>query len=273
MNIRYATTDDLDIITELEAKALPILTPYVKVAKDYYFKKAKGEILLVEKEGVPVAMGRYTLMPDNTIWIETIRVDPEHQREGIGTLIYSEIEKIARKLKVSKMAMYTEDFNVGSMALVNQMEFTKVGIYGCLKLEMSDDTYNSKNFVPVKDIKEIQHIIDESNWDDKISLNRTFYDLNSDILKEFIDRGDIYSDGKSVVLEGNRTREDGEQSMGMYLGSVQDCIDAGVSIAHNKGMDSILAIYPKSRTDILEALEERDFEDTYDLHVFEKYID
>lgn len=272
MKIRFATTDDLDVITRLEERALPILTPYVAVAQDYYFERAKGEILLVEKEDTPVAMGRFTVMPDETIWIETIRVDPDHQRQGIGKLIYTEIEKIAKEMNIPKMAMYTEAFNEGSMALVQQMEFDPYGVYSCYRYDL-DGEYPDTDFRPVVSIDEIHPILESHNWEGKISLNRTFYDMNKEILEEFIRRGDLYTDGNSLLLEGNRTRENGEQSMGLYLGDIPKCIDAGISLTHKKGLDTILAIFPKEREDILEILKDKGFEDTYDLHVFEKHLD
>ena len=83
ITIRQARPEDRDRVIWVESKSTPGLR-YVAQVWDLFLNDAAGDWSVVELDGEVVACGKYTVLPDASAWLETLRVIPERQRLGIG---------------------------------------------------------------------------------------------------------------------------------------------------------------------------------------------
>ena len=118
MTTRKATMADLEAKLQIEESAIPGYG-YLYENRHFYFDgvENQGEMILAELDGVPVGMGQYSVLPDGSGWLETLRVTPEYQRKGVGREIYKKYVELAQKYNCPSMAMFTGVNNVASSAL------------------------------------------------------------------------------------------------------------------------------------------------------------
>ncbi len=79
-----------------------------------------GEFSVEELDGELVACGKYTILPDDTVWLETLRVIPERQGLGLGKRLYEHWLELANAQGVKAMRMYTGVTNVVSSGLAER---------------------------------------------------------------------------------------------------------------------------------------------------------
>ena len=53
-----------------------------------YYRSTAGELTVACVDGVPVGMGKLTVLFDGSAWLELLRVHPDFQRKGVGRAIY-----------------------------------------------------------------------------------------------------------------------------------------------------------------------------------------
>ncbi|NGM69032.1 GNAT family N-acetyltransferase [Natronolimnobius sp. AArcel1] len=115
------------------------------------FLERNGEFLVGEVDGQIVAMGGYQLLesdhyitnflselPETTIVLTRMRVDPAHQRQGYGSRIYTALEKRARECGYTTIVLDTMASQAAARGLYETNGFEKV----CREqLEVSDDSF------------------------------------------------------------------------------------------------------------------------------------
>ena len=84
--VKYATYQDLPQAISVEKETLGNYT-YLEDAW-HYFSTQKGELICVYDNTKMVGIGRFTVLPDGSGWLETLRVIPAYQRKGVGKEIY-----------------------------------------------------------------------------------------------------------------------------------------------------------------------------------------
>ena len=57
---------------------------YLRDNSDYFLNQTKGELTLVLSGDEPVGIGKLSLLPDGSGWLETLRVRPDWQGQGVG---------------------------------------------------------------------------------------------------------------------------------------------------------------------------------------------
>jgi ribosomal protein S18 acetylase RimI-like enzyme len=112
VNIRLMDVDDLDAVIEVDAKVLESARPeYYSLKFDKLFH-SKGYLptsLVAEEEGKVVGfvmgelfMGEYGIFQE-TATLDTIGIDPDYQRKGIGNLLITEFIDHLKSLGVQKI--------------------------------------------------------------------------------------------------------------------------------------------------------------------------
>ena len=101
MNIvlRRAQHTDREKALEVESKSTPNLR-YLEYVFDSFVSDQIGEFSVAEIDDEIVACGKYTMMPDGSVWLETLRVIPERQGIGIGKRFYEHFFDIAKTLGI-----------------------------------------------------------------------------------------------------------------------------------------------------------------------------
>ncbi|MBR5502072.1 MAG: GNAT family N-acetyltransferase, partial [Oscillospiraceae bacterium] len=83
----------------------------------HYFSTLPGGMVCVSHGDKMVGIGRFSVSPDGSGWLETLRVVPEYQRKGVGREIYKKYVQLAQENGCPSMAMFTGTENVASSAL------------------------------------------------------------------------------------------------------------------------------------------------------------
>ena len=126
--LRSALPKDRQQVLEVEKKATPGLT-YLPHVFDQFVADEAGEFVVAETGDQLVGCGKFTLLPDGSAWLETLRVVPEKQGQGIGKLFYQRFLEIAQTKRVSTLRMYTGVNNHASKGLAERSGFSIAGTY------------------------------------------------------------------------------------------------------------------------------------------------
>ncbi|OVE83233.1 GNAT family N-acetyltransferase [Natronolimnobius baerhuensis] len=115
------------------------------------FLERDGEFLVGEVDGRIVAMGGFQLLkgdhyitnflpelPETTVVLTRMRVDPAHQRQGYGQRIYEALEKRARNRGYTTIVLDTMASQAAARGLYETNGFEKVGRE---RLEVFDDDF------------------------------------------------------------------------------------------------------------------------------------
>jgi N-acetylglutamate synthase-like GNAT family acetyltransferase len=70
---------------------------YIERVWDYWYLKENGRLFVVESSGKKIAMSHVAICPEgNSIWLEGIRVHPNHRRSYIATALISKMLEYGR---------------------------------------------------------------------------------------------------------------------------------------------------------------------------------
>ncbi|MCX6649499.1 MAG: GNAT family N-acetyltransferase [Candidatus Bathyarchaeota archaeon] len=264
MNIvlRRARPEDREKVAWVESKSTPNLsyTPYVY---DMFVDDRVGEFSVEEIDGELVACGKYTIVPDGSAWIETLRVIPEKQGLGLGKRLYEHWLELAKAQGVKAMRMYTGETNVVSSGLAERYGLTLQGTFKSNTLPARPGAGARGGFVPVPDAKEAIRLLMplEDEWADWLVMNRTFYRLSPALCEDMAKRGMVYTDPKtkSVVTLGARFMPEQALHIGVWGGDADACIDFAKWKATERGIPQLSCFYEVTRPKIGEALARHGF--------------
>lgn len=270
---RITTIEDLDRLCEIEVSAMPESPPYLRDNADYFYNKAPGEIYGVENEdNLLIGMGRYSRLPDGSGWLETLRVHKDFQRKGAGKLVYEEYFKKAKLENTNIIRMYTESYNIASKTLAESLDFTLAGTYGNMEISLDEKFENVNSFNLVKSIDELNLEKMIESWGKFISLNRTFFELNSKNIQWMISEEMVYKNEENLVILGARMLK----KRGLFLAYVAGDLEESIKFAINKAIElnskKLTSIFPVDYLEYKNVLIDLGFKDIYDLFTMEKNI-
>lgn len=108
-----------DVILELHAEAMKELPSGLELPENELFDllnietcylQAGGEFLVGLLDDEPVAMGGYKRVDANTAELKRFRVKKALRRQGLGSLLLQEVERIAAENGVTKIVLETAKF-------------------------------------------------------------------------------------------------------------------------------------------------------------------
>jgi ribosomal protein S18 acetylase RimI-like enzyme len=264
MNIvlRRARPEDREKVAWVESKSTPNLryTPYVY---DEFVSDRVGEFSVEELDGELVACGKYTIVPDGSAWLETLRVIPEKQGLGLGKQLYEHWLELAKEHGVTAMRMYTGVTNVVSSGLAERYGLTLQGTFKGNTLSACSGAGARGGFVPVPDPKEATKLLMplEDEWADWLVMNRTFYKLSPALCEYMAKHGMVYEDQKtkSVVALGARFMPDQALHIGVFGGDANACLQFAMWKAAERGIPQLSCFYEVTKPDIGRALARNSF--------------
>jgi GNAT superfamily N-acetyltransferase len=121
-----------------DLKAVKDLSKHIWEGDDYLQKVAKhwiedGNFWGMFDADELVGCGKITLLPDKVIWLEGLRIHPEHQGKGLGKALSAHIMKAAMDLAVKDDYQYIEFstyyLNVESIHIATQAGFKLIDEY------------------------------------------------------------------------------------------------------------------------------------------------
>ena len=262
--LRRAIHEDREKLVEVESKSTPNLS-YVNDVFDMFVSDEIGEFGVAEVDGEVVACGKYTVVPDGSVWLETLRVIPERQGIGIGKRFYERWFDIARRQGVTTMRMYTGLGNVVSRGLAERyglrLAETFRGAY--LPCPPDSDRGVTGSFRRVTDSERATSLLMplEGMWRGFHVMNRTFYKLTPTLCAYLAVKGMVYEDPstRSVITLGARFQPKKMLHIGAFGGDTEACLGFAVEEGLMRGVERLNCDFPASAVDVQDALTEYGF--------------
>jgi ribosomal protein S18 acetylase RimI-like enzyme len=133
--LRSYRPDDAQHMYPLHIRAISALgiVPRPKVANadlmsiTTEYLERSGEFIIAEINGAIVGYGGYLPVDSRTIEIRRMRIDPEWQRQGIGTSILNTLISNAKRRGYHKVVLSTDIRMKAAIALYLKAGFTQMG--------------------------------------------------------------------------------------------------------------------------------------------------
>jgi GNAT superfamily N-acetyltransferase len=256
--LRRAEPRDRDKAIWVESKSTPNLS-YVPHVWDMFMNDADGDWSVAELDGEVVGCGKYSLLPDGSAWLETLRVIPERQGLGIGKRLYEHWFRLARGNGVKTMRMYTGMGNVVSKGLAERYGLRVAGTYKEARMPCTKDAPESApRFMQVKNPKKAEALLMplSGEWGGFLVMNRTFYRLTPELCRYLAANGMVYAEPGtgSVVTLGARFMPRDALHIGVLSGDPHACLDFAMKTGFERGAGRLNCQCPPSARDVQEAL-------------------
>ena len=130
--IRTMLPSDLDRIVEIDIKVLGKPRPdYWEMKLELMEKRSQVSSLVAELDGKVIGFiigdeSRWEYgVPENIGWIDTIGVDPDHQRKGIAKILFTEMTNHLKKVGVDTIITFVTRRDWILLKFFNSMGFQK----------------------------------------------------------------------------------------------------------------------------------------------------
>lgn len=260
--LRKARNDDLEKVKWVESKSTPNLS-YVGAVWEMFLSDEAGEFSVAEADGEVVACGKFTVVPDGSAWLETLRVIPERQGRGIGKRFYERFYDIARSRGVTTMRMYTGVRNVVSKGLAELYGLRLAETFRGAYLPCDEAKDSNDSFRQVTDPDEATELLMPlgEEWKDFLVMNRTFYKLTPALCKYLAGKGMVYEDpeSRSVIALGARFMPEQSLHVGAFGGDAKACLDLAMRLGAERGVESLSCLFPSSSAGIQDSLTQYGF--------------
>ena len=256
--IRKARPEDRERVIWVESKATPGLR-YVSRVWDLFLGDQVGDWSVAELDGQIVGCGKYTILPDGSAWLETLRVIPDKQRLGVGKRLYEHWLALARSQAVKAVRMYTGTGNLASKGLAERFGLRVAGVYKEARRPCDDPVSASAGrFTPVRDPAEAVALLMPlgDRWGRHLVMNRTFYEFTPALCGYLAKAGMVYADPSagSVVTLGARFMPEDALHLGVMAGDLRACLDFATITAAARKAGRLNIQYPPTAQDVREAL-------------------
>ncbi|MFI3326575.1 MAG: GNAT family N-acetyltransferase [Clostridia bacterium] len=257
--VKYASFDDLEACVKVEKDTMGSYC-YLEDCW-HYFQSQKGELICVYHENEMVGIGRFTVLPDNSAWLETLRVTPKYQGKGVGKLIYKHYLKLAEKYKCVSIAMFTgvENKASKSLAIKNGLTFKSEHTGYHLSDFSKANSHDFKNISWGKSTKSIIKLKDKFN--DYMVINRTFYHINNENIIDFASNARVYQSesDSSIVVCGSRFQHSTALHIAIMSGDYTKCIEFAISLAKARGVEKVSCTFSRENEKLEKSLVENGF--------------
>lgn len=263
--LRKARRTDLKKLVEVEEGATPGFS-YIPNVIDQFVSDDVGEFIAAEADGELVACGKFSVVPDGSAWLETLRVLPKFQGLGIGKRFYERFFEIARRLGITTMRMYTGRENVVSKGLAERFGFRLAASHRGAYLPCTQGLAPVviPVFLPVTDPFKAEALLMplHEKWTGFLVMNRTFFALTPALCTYLARHGMVYEDpsSHSVITLGARFMPEDALHIGVFGGDAVSCLGFARYKGIEKGVKRLSCLFPPSATGIQNDLVEGDFE-------------
>ena len=243
---RPATWEDLPACLAVEAAAMKSHCYLADVA-DLYFNGTVGDLTVAEVDGKIVGIGKLTLLYDGSAWLETLRVDPAYQGNGVGKAIYRRYLEEAAQLGAPALRMYTGVKNAVSAGLARKHGFSIHCTCREMTLELDDSPVEKTQFHRVGQDSACRLLAPLAGaWKGFLCFNRTFYAMNDALYRGLAYEGKVYREetSGSILVAGTRFQHKLALHVALVDGDVDRCIAAAKSIAKERGIPKLVVMFP-----------------------------
>jgi GNAT superfamily N-acetyltransferase len=264
IQLRKAKPGDKEKVIWVESLSTPSLN-YVTHVWDMFINDVDGDWSVEEVDGKVVACGKYTVLPDGSAWLETLRVIPERQGIGLGKRLYEHWLKLSKEKEIKTMRMYTGVKNVVSAGLAQRYGFSVAQTFHGTKMDCKPIEYTiDTDFQRINEPELATELLMPlgEKWGGWMVMNRTFYKWSPELCKWVTERGMVYKEevSGSVLVIGARFMEGKQLHIGLFDGNLEKCLEfthmRGVEI----GVSSLHCLYTFNQSSIEGMLLDYGFE-------------
>jgi ribosomal protein S18 acetylase RimI-like enzyme len=126
--IRPAQAEDEAVITDICARVFE-WEDYIPGSWKEWLDDEHGELVVAETDGEVTGCGKLTRLEDDEWWLEGLRVDPDHQRQGIGRQLQAYLVGRATRIGRGTLRYGTASDNKAIHRLSSQFGFRRVSTY------------------------------------------------------------------------------------------------------------------------------------------------
>ncbi len=260
--IRKVQESDKERVIVVEDLAIPN-HGYLPFVFHEFLEDTQGDFAVAEADGIIVACGKFTVMPDGSAWLETLRVIPSHQNKGIGKLFYERFFELAHKRRIGVMRMYTGEKNAASKGLSERFGFSLDGTYleswanPCLSA-------NSADFETIRDPDLAATLLMplRDRWGGHFVMNRTFYEATPSLCRAWAEEGKVFYHraSKSVIALGARFMAKEAVHVAAFCGDSRLCLDFAKTFAAKKQTQKVVCLFPPNAEGTKQVLTENGFQ-------------
>ena len=243
--LRKAQPEDKEKTIWVESLSTPNLH-YVQHVWDMFINDEEGDWSVESVDGELAGCGKYSILPDGSAWLETLRVIPERQGLGLGKRLYEHWLKLSEEKGVKAMRMYTGVNNAVSSGLAERYGLSTVQTFHGVKMEAQpfETEHSFKQVTDPEEAKKLLLPLGEK-WGDWMVLNRTFYKWSPELCDWLTEKGFVYKDDDdNVVVVGARFMSEYQLHVGLFWGDDKACLDFAKAKAAELGVKSIHCLYP-----------------------------
>lgn len=259
--IKLAQYSDMEQCARVEHESMPNYPGYLADAW-HYFQSQKGACVCVYEGDEMIGIGRFTVLPDGTGWLETLRVAIHHQGKGAGKAIYKKYRELAMEYGCPSMAMFTGVRNQVSSGLAEKNGLMTAAVHrGYVLTDFSGG--NPHNFRPVNPMRASELILPmRDEYNNYMTFNRTFFHINDFNARCFAAEGKVFEDAKdgNIIVCGARFQHNAALHIAMMGGDYDRCIDFAVNYARAIGVPKISCTFALENEKLESVLQARNFQ-------------
>lgn len=233
---------------------------YLRDNSEYFLEKTTGDLTIVYCGEEPVGVGKFSVLPDGSGWLETLRVRPAWQGKGVGKSLYNKWMKEREAHACPAMRMFTGTANVRSKGLAEKYGLSLAGtMIGAVKktAELGDIEQDLQLMHPVTDREEAHRLLERyaERMQGFVVLNNTFLRCNEKTWDYLFDNGMIFTDGESVAAVGARMLRERGLHLALYGGDSEKCLRFALAYTKAQGLPQLTVSYPPECEEIRKDME------------------
>lgn len=256
--LRKARQEDRDKVVWVESLSTPNLS-YVPHVWDMFLDDMEGDWTVAEIDGEVIGCGKYSILPDGSAWLETLRVVPHRQGLGVGKRLYEHWFEVSREKGVKTMRMYTGVRNVVSKGLAERYGLRMAETFRGTLMKSDPGKVDAEyGFRRVVDHRKAAELLmrHSAAWGGWLVMNRTYYKLSPMLCAHLAERGMVYMDPdtESVIAMGARFMPRHGLHIGLFTGDAEACLGFAMQTAVERGIERLHCLFPSHNPGVEESL-------------------
>ena len=238
---------------------------YLRDNSEYFLDKTRGNLTIVYSGEEPVGVGKLSMLPDGSGWLETLRVRPQWQGQGVGKALYRRWLTEREEYQCPALRMFTGTGNVRSRGLAEKNGFSLAGtVIGAV--HETADTVSSQEALhslePVASREQAHELLERyaSRMEGFVVLNNTFFRCGEKTWDFLFEQGMVFSDGNgSVAVVGARMLRERGLHLALYGGDSDKCLRFALAYTKSQGLPRLTVSYPPHCEEIRKDMEKHGF--------------
>ena len=237
---------------------------YLRDNSAYFLEQTRGELTIVYDGDTPVGVGKLSILPDGSGWLETLRVRQAWQGQGVGKTLYRHWLAQRETYGCHALRMFTGVGNLRSKGLAEKNGFSVAGtvIGATRKLSGVSAFPKTYDFSPVRDRQQALMLLQQHcpRMQGFVVLNNTFFRTEEKTWDYLWEQGMVFADRQQnlVVLGARMLRERGLH-LAMYGGDGEKCLGFALAYTAGAGLPQLTVSYPPAQAEIRQQLEKLGF--------------